>query len=189
MEISSQDDQFITGFVEKLFGYPQLKIHSSYLESDLFLHSSFDFRPCGIKNAENLDKVKSYLIRLISSLSDENYINKLTNEKTLYMYENLKSTYLSMIDGDFIKDVFSGCESHLQVELNCEVSEAVDITQYRNYSDVMKSIVSMFNEYNYLDTSIENFRLLCDEISSNFFQNPNHTHDSINIISTYRGRS
>ncbi|KII66667.1 hypothetical protein RF11_12695 [Thelohanellus kitauei] len=82
------------------------------------------------------------------ALSDETYINKLKSEKTLFMYEDLKSNLLSIIDESIIKIVLSGCETILR-RSQYGSPECFGSDEYKLYRHVLTMILLSFNEFNY----------------------------------------
>ncbi|KII70866.1 hypothetical protein RF11_14596 [Thelohanellus kitauei] len=130
MHNSSDEDDNIHNFYERLSTIPSLSnsseltdIHSLYLISHLVSIDSITF-----------DLGKQFIEKLIIALRDEIYINKLRNEKKLFLYEDIKSHYHAMVTDDFIKSVFAGCESYLRNGLQNQLPvNTTGNDQYKKY--------------------------------------------------------
>ncbi|KII67462.1 hypothetical protein RF11_07454 [Thelohanellus kitauei] len=98
------------------------------------------------------------------ALSDMEYIENLQQNKSIFMYENLKSLYLWVINEDFINDVFSTRQSQFLNEIQNKCSESALISEFETYTNVMEMILISFNESNYIEKrKAEYLMSLCED--------------------------
>ncbi|KII61038.1 hypothetical protein RF11_02283 [Thelohanellus kitauei] len=97
---------------------------------------------------------------------------KLENEQKLFMYEDLKSHYLSIIKDDFMKNMFDRCGSYLRNGLHNQYPENnYENDEYKRYKRVLAAIIGSFNDRNYLDRNTSNYYMRwLDEYSSSSSQ-------------------
>ncbi|KII74077.1 hypothetical protein RF11_00063 [Thelohanellus kitauei] len=131
--------------------YLLIGIHSAYLATHLNLDIA---EPCKMSTWPLLvffTDIKNILKDLITALSDETYITKLETEQKLFMYEDLKSQYLSIINEDLIQNVFSECEYQLRSHFDNLSPEIFENNCYNIYKNLMARTIHSLNESNYLD--------------------------------------
>ncbi|KII74275.1 hypothetical protein RF11_09091 [Thelohanellus kitauei] len=185
VEISPHDHQTIRGFLDGLIMHSTLNLHWNFLFAHLLFDISFDSTNGQSDFASNFNKINQYLHRLIYSLSDEIYTNKLKWEQKLYLFENLKCCYLKIFSEELIQSVFTGCESHLLDMFKDESPEVVGNNAYEIYSDIMCLVVQIFNDSNYLEKSTaDSLRKLCDEFSNEILPISSYVYDSDNVEDT-----
>ncbi|KII67016.1 hypothetical protein RF11_07555 [Thelohanellus kitauei] len=185
MEISSNNEEDIFNSFFNRFGtYPSLKFHLLYLDCRMYV----EFRDMSTHyweiTSSHIDKIKDFVKYFTLALSDRVYIHKIKTDKKLFMYENL-SKDLTMISENFIKYVFSECESKIIDELNLWMPEYIGCDEYKIYTKIFTSLVSSFNDSNYVTENMADYFLMCaDSDSSILSQNPinidssGHSHDS-----------
>ncbi|KII73616.1 hypothetical protein RF11_02974 [Thelohanellus kitauei] len=63
----------------------------------------------------------------------------------------MKSSHLSIINEDFIKVVFSECESHLRQAFDDESDQGPEYDEYKMCTKTLATTILLFDESNYLD--------------------------------------
>ncbi|KII60856.1 hypothetical protein RF11_00609 [Thelohanellus kitauei] len=165
--ISSRDEYLFSRFFKRLASYPSLKIHLSFLFSHLLLKFLETQKLLESNPGSIYDKIKKFTHDLIMALINRRYIDKLQNEQKLFLFDDVKSDHLSMINDDFIQGVFSACEFHLLDSLQEESSEDDISSEYQMCNQAMSMTVRSFNESNYLDQHTAEYYIRVCESSSN----------------------
>ncbi|KII73897.1 hypothetical protein RF11_15598 [Thelohanellus kitauei] len=172
MEISSHDREVFNGFFRRLVTYRSLKLHSSFISSLLFLElpDRSTFKGSGWESG--IAKIRNFLYNLIWALSDDIYIHKLENEKKLFMYEDLKSQDLTIMNEDFMKSVFSGCRTHLQNDIQSQNLETrSENGEFEYHAHVLEWVVLSFNNSNCLNmNSLYNYMRFSNEYYAKTFK-------------------
>ncbi|KII63631.1 hypothetical protein RF11_10722 [Thelohanellus kitauei] len=177
VDFSPHDHHIINEFLDNL--------HSNFMFTHLLFDISFDSTSGESNLSSNLNKINRYLNNLISSLSDEEYINKLQEQQKLDHNENVKSIYIRIFSEDLIARVFTRCESYLLDKFKDESPEVVGSDAYAIYNNVMMVIVRIFNDSNYLEKSIaDSLKKLNDEFSSESLPTSSDVVNSDNVADT-----
>ncbi|KII69866.1 hypothetical protein RF11_02796 [Thelohanellus kitauei] len=150
MPISSQDDVVITKFLGTLYSHSSFGLHVSFLTSQLLLRIEDLNKFKGAYLTDGLCKHECFLFDLILTLSNDKYVSKLQNDRNLFLYEDIKSTHISMLDEDIIKHVFLKCESDLSNAFQTQENTDSENGRYKMYEQVMVWTVISFNEQNFL---------------------------------------
>ncbi|KII73825.1 hypothetical protein RF11_08196 [Thelohanellus kitauei] len=132
--ISSKEEQVYYSNLKRFEKYPSLIVSSTKS-----------------KVSSNLHKIKRFIHGLLDALSDETYINKLQTEQSLYLYEGLKSGYLSKINDKCIKEIFSKNASCISDFFYGRTPKLYRNTEYKTYKTVLAMIIISFYESNYMD--------------------------------------
>ncbi|KII60834.1 hypothetical protein RF11_04600 [Thelohanellus kitauei] len=128
--------------------------------------------------------MNNYLNNLISVLSDQTFINHLILEQKLTLYDDLKTTSLSIITEDLINTVFTERIALLNYIYESPKMEYYENPEYKRYLKVLSWIVYWFNCYNYLDqNNTDNIKNLFEENSLDSQNNLDEYYDM--MISTF----
>ncbi|KII72716.1 hypothetical protein RF11_11905 [Thelohanellus kitauei] len=110
-----------------------------------------------------MNEIKFILKKMIYILSDITYINKHHKDPILFLYEDFKSNYLSVIHDDLLNTVFTGCQSYIHMRFNTEYDKDYKKDEYELYRNIMTMIIGSFNENAYLDSEqADHYLRLCD---------------------------
>ncbi|KII68065.1 hypothetical protein RF11_04233 [Thelohanellus kitauei] len=188
LKISKLEDKVITDIFLRFQTYPSFKLHLTFLATHLLFRmtdrSQFikSFFPPG------LAKIKKFLKDLILGLSDESHILKMKNEKKLHLYEDLKTKYLSMIDPNFQKDIFSACESNILFAVQNQTPIVSEREEYKMFKQVLTLSIVTFNDSNYLVKTVSDYYMRLLDAYSNYFSevSPNPENAKSRSISTIR---
>ncbi|KII74508.1 hypothetical protein RF11_10584 [Thelohanellus kitauei] len=151
IELSVNDESVFKVFLEKIILYPSLKLHYSFIDSQILVN--FINKSCSEETfrCNFIIRIEKFMRQLISALSDDLYINKVKEEQKLVFYEDLNINYLSMIDENLIKNVFSMCKSRtLDVYKFIACDNIQELTDYRTYRKLISLLVLSFRQSNYL---------------------------------------
>ncbi|KII61601.1 hypothetical protein RF11_07523 [Thelohanellus kitauei] len=176
--------QLITGSIRlsmlRLLEYPTLYLDSSSLISHLLLKIQVLFSKAYKTQPVPISDIANLLRNLINDLSDEMYVTRLQNCKYLFRGEDVKSIVSSVINPDFMKDVFTKCESYLLNDFQNQLPEpSVYIDEYIEFSKVLSWIIHSINENKHLDrTEAVYYLSLCQIHSGNVSTDKNKSHDS-----------
>ncbi|KII61037.1 hypothetical protein RF11_01754 [Thelohanellus kitauei] len=187
LQNQSNGEDIMNDFLQCLSTNSSLKIHSSYLVSHFL---------CDDLTSWDIGFFKQFVEKLIIALSDDIYIMKLQNERKLYLYEDLRSHYLTIIKDDLIQSVFERCESYLHNEFRNQISQNnTENDEYIKYKRILADLVCSFNESTYLDKNTsDHYIRLCDENSSSLkitsdpdnIENLSQSMDSLRLSSPTR---
>ncbi|KII71112.1 hypothetical protein RF11_11753 [Thelohanellus kitauei] len=187
--VTDQDIQSINLFMNTLVGNKDLNLHFSYLNSQWFIHLYQSLKDYQSLRSTGSAQIQIILQDLIVALSDKRYINKLKSDQKLFKYENLRSHYLPMITEDFIKSVFSQCQSQMCHAYNNQSLDHIDNEEIKLYNQIMRKVVIFLNESNYLDqkTAKDFMQLLNPNIifSSNVEGDPNDIRSNSDDVVLY----
>ncbi|KII69552.1 hypothetical protein RF11_04834 [Thelohanellus kitauei] len=133
--------------------------------------------------------MKKLLCDLTMGLSDGLYTTKLQQHQKLFLYEDIKSTCISMIPKDFITQIFSEASLGFSEILNVGQPNDLVHAKFKEYNDLFKMIIESFNESPYLDhNKATDYLILCGRESQDlpplhFFPNITRTISDANAIS------
>ncbi|KII66380.1 hypothetical protein RF11_13614 [Thelohanellus kitauei] len=143
-------------FFRKLFEYQSLSLHCMFLFSQYTLDDENFSRLSAQSEPLDLKNIEIILYGLIRSLSDGTYISKLQSEKALFIYEDLKINTLPILNGTFIKSIFSQCESEMLKTIESPISENSGNPEHNTRKELMAMIIHSFNESCFLDEDKKN---------------------------------
>ncbi|KII63687.1 hypothetical protein RF11_06223 [Thelohanellus kitauei] len=148
----SEDDEAVYVLVGNFSRYNYQNIHPSYIISHLLLSISQISSFFQSEKAMPEQELQEFMSSLISGLSDETYIQKLREPPHLFEVEDLKSTLLSVINVDFIKDLFTKCETYLFNDFQKKPPMSkINTKEYKTYKQVMSWIIDSIDENKKLD--------------------------------------
>ncbi|KII61668.1 hypothetical protein RF11_12120 [Thelohanellus kitauei] len=87
------------------------------------------------------------------ALSDELYIKQLQEHEKLFLYEDIKSTCISMIPNAFLIHIFSESGAGTSEIFQVRLLNDLVYSKYMEYNDLMKIIIESFNVSNYIEYS------------------------------------
>ncbi|KII69017.1 hypothetical protein RF11_09959 [Thelohanellus kitauei] len=131
--------------------FSQLSTYKS-LTSKLILESPLVMPISEISKIIDIDPIDFFPSELIKALSDEAYVYKLKYEQCLYLYEDIKGPLLSNFDDNFIKSIFSACESDINTIFESEMSENSEQVTII-YEELLSILIKTFNESSYIDAN------------------------------------
>ncbi|KII65450.1 hypothetical protein RF11_01055 [Thelohanellus kitauei] len=171
---SSQNQKRFHGLRWFLSKNPFFKLHRSYLASNYLLSITENLKMREQLVDSFFSEVNNIIIHLIEGFSFWAYINKLQTEHKLYIYEKVKSEYLTIINEDFINRVFFESESHLLHVFDDHTPEIFKNNIYNRFKQVLASTIRLFNESNYFDktTAKSLFGLFYNDCSRSFYIPP-----------------
>ncbi|KII66223.1 hypothetical protein RF11_14745 [Thelohanellus kitauei] len=125
VEISPFDDTVLNCFFERLVTYQSL-------------------------NSSTI-MITKFIFDLILALGDETYTEKIKADERLYLYEDLKRCHLSLIDDDFIKNMFFKCRWDVITRRNYFTNKEYDNSKCKIENTIMQMAVLAFNESNFFN--------------------------------------
>ncbi|KII61925.1 hypothetical protein RF11_07533 [Thelohanellus kitauei] len=167
IRISEQDEILFERLLTNLSKIPRYKLHISFIASLILL----DISDLSVENqaqyAYRFGRIKSFMRDLIMALSDEEYINKLQNEKKLFLYEDLKDNYLWIISPDLFQGVLEKCGIHLFYVNENMIPENIENEEYIIIKQIMTRIVRSFNKSMFFDKNTSESYLKMFDDSAN----------------------
>ncbi|KII65123.1 hypothetical protein RF11_07473 [Thelohanellus kitauei] len=95
-------------------------------------------------------EIKKFLHDVISTLIDADYVIQIQKEQNLFLYEDLKNSQLSIMDRDFIEEVFLKCISYITKTRKYWIPEDSGNAEYKIFQQVMTWLVISFNQSKHL---------------------------------------
>ncbi|KII68150.1 hypothetical protein RF11_09457 [Thelohanellus kitauei] len=159
--MTSNDKSLFETTEIQLVSYPCSKLHVLYLNCRILV-DILNSQQLRDSDPNNTSRMIDFANNLLLAISDPDYISKIQTEEKLFT---------SLINDDFIKNVFADNENILIIDIQKRYLEEFDNAEYEFQARILAWILHSFNHINYLHKSTADKYSDCIDVISKMFSN------------------